>query len=1179
MSRHNMIRAMLLSAVLMIAGHVPARAAWMWDVNGDKLDDRMQQVETGGISAARVGGLPGGRLRFALVEGSAPFRYGVYIGYDHHPTDSDAGALAATGAPVQVRYESIDYIRSEVTYAQAQAIVALSGVRRVETIPIFYAVNDNATRVMRARESAAHFPSVWKDLGFTGRGVVVAIMDTGVNDAADGSYPGHESLRGKWLGGGNFFSGQPQLNTPLESSENPRHASDPELTYHGTHVAGTAIGSGGPQGVRGSTAPGTFAGMAPDARLVDLKVLSDAGLGFGAADGIDWAIHHRFDTWGLTGEDASYKGIDVLSMSLGGTDNSDGTDASCAAVNAAHRAGMVVCVATGNDGNTNWMASPSAADFALSVGAFTDNNTLNRNDDFVSDYSNEGPRLADGDETRYDEMKPSVLGDGTGIISALGDPTTNGDRYHHINGTSMATPTVAGVCALILSANPGLSPDQVRQVIQNSADHRTDSGKQPPSAADPFGLDPNYHPSWGWGEVDAYAAVKEAQNAATTQVVRISATAQRAPDAIRIDWTSQREVDLFRYEVERAVDAGGAPGEFETVANVLPSGSNAEILGRSNRHPYSWTDNGPGLDPAQVYWYRVGWRDFHNVHHSEPPLRARISDSPIVARVKFSWTHNYSDGDLVVKYGSAVNPDRPAWMRYAPGAPAADSVKSVAGVSFSGTKRYFFHFDLTAADLVTQYLPPSAANPWFLSVREGGYVNTNGKVDDFSVTVFDGVTSTVYASPQTTTPTVEKQETVFWVPLDPATSPDHSPVLEAIGPRKVAEGLRLQFIARASDPDGDATNLSATNLPIGATFNTSTGEFSWTPGYSQAGSYTVSFGCSSGQPLPKSDSEAVTITVSERAPGSNLPPAFDPIGDHEGQTGQILSFQVTARDPESQAVTFSVSGALPANSSFDGATGVFSWTPAVSQVGTQQLNFIATDPQGAADEEGVVLTISEAGVGPAPVLPCDATQFRHEGIAGPGTDPGDKSISYFGFDVNSNIQRIQGALSFSLAPVRDLDFYLLDADSNVVQSSASISMPEVITYSTPSAGHYIWKVVSFTNPDTAHISIDQTTCLARAAGVESTTPGLSFSPASPNPASRQTMLAFALPEPGNVTMRVHDVAGRAVRMLYSGWTAAGSHRVSWDRRDDHGVRMSAGLYFVRLEAAGLQLGQKVILIQ
>lgn len=1179
MSGTTMIRAMGLTALLALAGVMPAHASWMWDLDGNKIDDRMQQVEQSGPAAAHVGGVLTGRLRFALMNAGAPFRYGVYIGYDRRPTDTDAAALQALGVPVQVRYRSIDYIRSEITFAQAQAIASLPGVRRIETIPMMYAVNDIAARTMRARASSSHFPSVWKDLGFTGRGVVVGVMDTGVNDEADGAYPGHESLRGKFVGGGSFFAGQPELNTPLESSENPKHAFDPEATYHGTHVAGTAIGSGGPNGILGGASPGAFAGIAPDARLVDLKVLSDAGLGFGAADGIDWAIHHRYDSWGLSGADTIYRGIDVLNMSLGGTDNSDGTDASSAAVNAAHRAGMVVCVATGNDGNTGWIASPCAADFALSVGSFTDNNTLARGDDFVASYSNEGPRLNDGDESRLDEMKPSVLGSGTGIMSAFGDVTSDGRKYHHINGTSMATPTVAGVCALMLSANPTLTPDQVRRILEDTADHRTDNGKQPPGAVDPFGIDPNYHPSWGWGEVDAYAAVKEALNALTTQVVRISATPQRSPDAIRIDWVSQRQVDLFRYEIDRAEDQGGAPGPFQNIGSVSPQIGGSEIHALPNRRSYTFTDNGPGLDPLKTYWYRVSWRDFHNIRHSEPPLQARIAASPVVARVKFSWTHNYSDGDLVVKYGSGVRTSAPAWVRTAPGAPAADSVTTVTGVAFTGTRRHYFHFDLTAEDLVTQFLPPSDANPWFLSVFEGGFINTNGKVDDFSVTVFNGATSTTYTSPQTTTPTVEKQETVFWIPLDPVTNPDHSPVLEPIGPKTVAEGLTLRFTAKASDPDGDPVSFGASNLPPGAFFNIPTGEFTWTPTHTQAGTYTFTIGCSDGQPLPKSDSEDVTVTVTEREPGSNLPPAFDPIGDHEGQTGQYLSFRVSARDPESQPLTLSTLGSLPALAEFDGSTGVFRWRPANGQVGTHLVSFLATDPFGETDDETIVLTISEAGVGPQPPLPCDAVVTLHTGIAGPGTDPGDKSVSYVGFDVGAGVQRIRGALDFALAPVRDLDFYLLDADSNAVQAAASLNSPEVITYNTPAPGHYIWKVVSFTNPDTAHFSIEQSVCSSAVTGVTGSQPRLLFAPAYPNPASRATTLTFSLPQSGEVSMRAHDVAGRTIRHLYSGWTTAGTHQVGWDRRDDHGNRVPAGLYFVRLEAAGQQLGQKVILVR
>src|SRR6185436_10403496 len=159
-----------------------------------------------------------------------------------------------------------------------------------------------------------------KDLGITGRGVVVGILDTGVNDEPDNAYPGHESLRGKFVGGGSFFSGQPALNTPIDASENPKHQLDPELTYHGTHVAGTAIGSGGPNGMLNGAEPGFNAGLAPDARLVDCKVLSDAGLGFGSADALDWLVYNRFNSWGLTGADAIYAGVDVANLSLGGMD-------------------------------------------------------------------------------------------------------------------------------------------------------------------------------------------------------------------------------------------------------------------------------------------------------------------------------------------------------------------------------------------------------------------------------------------------------------------------------------------------------------------------------------------------------------------------------------------------------------------------------------------------------------------------------------------------------------------------------------------------------------------------------------------------------------------------------------------------------------------------------------------
>jgi subtilisin family serine protease len=1177
-----MVRSALFSAALATALLAPrAHAAWMWDQNQNKLDDRMEQVETLGLTAAHEDGDLGKRLRFALMSTVAPYEYGVYIGYDHHPTDADAQALQALGVPVQVRYRSIPYLRSRVTLAQALQVAQLPGVTRVETIPMMYAVNDVASRTLRARGSDGTLhPSVWKDLGVTGRGVVVAIFDTGVNDEPQGPYPGHESLRGKFLGGGSFFSGDPNLNTAIDASENPFHT-DPEGTYHGTHVAGTAIGSGGPQGLLGEDGePGFFSGVAPDARLVDCKVLSDAGAGFGSADALDWIVYHRTDDWGLTGADTVYRGIDVANLSLGSTDESDGTDANSVAVNAAHKAGIVVCIATGNDGETGWMASPAAADFAVSVGSFTDRNTVGRGDDVVASYSNEGPRNDDGDADHLDEMKPAVLGDGSNIMSALGDPATDGAQYHHINGTSMACPSVAGVAALVRSANPSLSPDQVRQILQDTADHRTDNGKQPPSAVDPFGLDPNYHPSWGWGQVDAYAAVKEAQNPSAAQVVRIAATPAAGP-GIRLDWWSQREVGLGEYQLDRASDLGGGPAAWTQLTQVAVAGA-AEIHGQPNRHLYSYTDADPGLDPDAWYWYRVRWTDAQGRNHVEPPVRARIATPPVRARLQFSWTHDYADNDLSVRIGTGAAAAEPVWFRMMPGTGEADSVVNVGGVTYTGTKRHYFHVDLTDEDGASTFLPPGDANPWFLAVKEGGYVNTKGRVNDFSITCFHpGGGSTTYAAPSIPVETVERSETVFWIPLDPIAQANHAPVLRPVGARRVGEGLALAFTVEAVDADGDPLALSASGLPSGASFDAGSGEFEWTPGFDQAGDHAVRFIVSDGAfPFAAADTEDVAIAVVEREPGDNQAPRFEHSSDRHVVAGEPLRFRVRAHDPEGGALAYWGEN-LPGNASFDGVTGTFEWVPAPSQVGTHPVTFRVGDPPGAQDALNLHLVATEPFRGPSPPVACQPSGATLQGVVGPGTDPGEKDIQHHAFEVPANTQRVEGSLLWFGGPLVDLDFYLLDADSNAVQSAASLSDPELLVYNNPAPGTYIWRVVAFTNPDTSEYTISQSLCTATGVAVEDGfgEAGLALGAGRPNPFHGATLIPFATPRDAQARLLVFDLAGRRVKTLHDGFLRAGVHHRSWNGTTDDGRRAASGVYFCRLELEGRAMARKLIMLR
>ena len=208
-------------------------------------------------------------------------------------------------------------------------------------------------------------------------------------------------------------------------------------------------------------------------------------------------------------------------------------------------------------------------------------------------------------------MKPNIVTPGAGIVSADGDVTSDGRNYKVLNGTSMATPAASGVCALILQANPSLTPLQLRAILQNTAEHRIPSVKGA-FRTYPQSNDPNYDPGSGWGEADAYAACKEALNSATgvqvTQVQRPEV--DLGAGAITVGWITQREHSFLGFDVYRAPDNGGVPGAFTQInpLRIAPAG-HPDIEGVSNRTPYSLVDADPTLVRGNTYWYRVDWVD------------------------------------------------------------------------------------------------------------------------------------------------------------------------------------------------------------------------------------------------------------------------------------------------------------------------------------------------------------------------------------------------------------------------------------------------------------------------------------------------------------------------------------------------------------------------------------------
>jgi subtilisin family serine protease len=1150
------------------AGEIPS---WSRDLNGNRIDDNIEAVQSQGLPAAFENHDVNARQKFDVTSGPlGAFVYGVYVKYDGQPTAAAEQALLTRAIGPAHRFLYIPYIRAHATYAQIQSILSLPGVMRVECAPVFYAQNDNVTKAMRAAPSNYElFPDATTAAGITGKGVVIGILDTGVNDAPDAvsGFPGHESLIGKFVGGGNFSNPDPSLNTPVDQSENPVDRS-PDLS-HGSHVAGTAMGTGGPTGVVTNGTYGFYRGVAPDAKLADCKVLSDAGAGGGAPDGMEWCIYHRSDDWG-----GGYRGVQVINMSLGDLlSDSDGTDASSEAANAAVRAGIVVCASTGNDGNTNYISSPSAGDRVISVGATVDANTVDRSDDVVASFSNEGPRRADADSDHLDEMKPSICPPGGGVTSVEGVLSANGHTYVTVNGTSMSSPVASGICALILQADPGLKPDDVKRIIQDTAEHRTTAGKQPPSAADPFHLDPNYHPSWGWGNPDGYAAVMEALYPRRTQVVLESGTP--VVGGVDVHWSTQREMGLAEFNVMRADPLYGQPGPFAKInATPIPGTGHAEIHATSNRTAYTYQDRDPALTAGQTYWYRIQWTDDVGRTHDEPAFPIQYEPPTLLATVQWSITHDYLDNDVLVILGSgtdASDPTRTAHYFFAgQGTGAADSMHVVPGdPSAGGTKQWFFSRQITDRDFgAAQVLPPSADNPWFLYVKEGGFVDANGRVMDFRITVHTPSGDVLYTPPaQPPLQTVENVAHVIWIPLNPATSVNHAPVLDPIGTKITQEGRTLTFQVHATDADGNALTYSASSLPAGASFNAGTRTFTWNIGYATVSQTTTMNATFRVQDtVGASDQETIAIEVHDVDPNTNYAPYWNALSDVSITAGYPVSFKVSAVDPEADPLTYTAD-VLPQGATFDPSTRTFSWTPNTHMSGDFTALFSVQDATHPKTQEDVQITVRPSTT---EFTDCENELAQVSGSSSTGSsDLGNADMDTVAFVLNAPVVRLMASLSWMTGTAVDLDYVMRDSEGNAVGSSASSSNPEVLTTGPLSPGTYYFVVEGFLVAAETPWTIDITEC--RTTGVEPPTlPIAHLAQSVPNPmrVGMTTHIRFGLAARAHTRLDVFDLRGARVNTLYEGTMEAGEKDVSWNGRDGDGRPVAAGVYFYRLEAQG-----------
>ncbi len=213
------------------------------------------------------------------------------------------------------------------------------------------------------------------------------------------------------------------------------------------------------------------------------------------------------------------------------------------------------------------------------------------------------------------------------------------------------------------------------------------------------------------------------------------------------------------------------------------------------------------------------------------------------------------------------------------------------------------------------------------------------------------------------TPYIENPE-INGIEITSAGGTNQPPVLAAIGNKSVTAGQLLQFTISATDPNGDNLAYSASNLPLGASFNTATRTFAWTPTSGQVGTYpNVHFEVSDGS---LTDYENITITVNA-VPPPNSPPVLDPIGNKSVTAGQSLQFTISATDPNGDNLAYSASN-LPLGASFNAAIRTFSWTPTSGQVGTYSNVHFEVSDGSLTDYENITITVTSTTTNEPPVL-------------------------------------------------------------------------------------------------------------------------------------------------------------------------------------------------------------------
>lgn len=400
---------------------------------------------------------------------------------------AELSAMAALGIERGVTFRSLPIAGALATPAEVQALAARDGIASIHlNRPLRY-FNAESRQISGVERLQANPQAMGRPIPYSGFGVTVVINDSGIDAThMDLNFGDHVVENVQGLTNLHAVDGMLPV-TYLEGQPNTDTNSG-----HGTHCAGTFGGSGERSG-------GLYQGVAPGADIV--------GYGSGGAIAILDAVG-GFD-YAITNQFSFDSPIRVISNSWGSAGSFDPLDPVNVASYEAYKRGIVTVFAAGNDGPGEDTHNPYAqAPWVISVGA-------GRKDGSLEPFSSRGKRGESGTFTMPDGQswtyvnEPTVVATGVNVVStraATNLVANGGDAdldviapahlpfYTMISGTSMATPHVAGIAALMLEANPGLDPMEVKDILQRTAANMT--GKLAWEA--------------GAGHVNAWNAVAEA---------------------------------------------------------------------------------------------------------------------------------------------------------------------------------------------------------------------------------------------------------------------------------------------------------------------------------------------------------------------------------------------------------------------------------------------------------------------------------------------------------------------------------------------------------------------------------------------------------------------------------------------------------------------------------------------